>query len=78
MYFRIIYQYYKKFKYLRSVYSTRFNSELYSNSNEYLIEEYTVRKANPTTTDAEINEKMYELTENEYYLSTEAKAIFLF
>jgi len=49
-----------------------------NNSNEHLSKEWEIRKENPTMTEEEINEKMYELTQMEYYLSTEAKDIFLF
>jgi len=48
------------------------------NNNEYLDEEWKLRKENPKMSEEEINEKMFELTELEYYLPQEAKDIFLF
>jgi len=48
------------------------------NINKHLNKEFELRKENPTMSEEDINEKMYELTQSEYYLAQEAKDIFLF
>ncbi len=49
-----------------------------NNSNKYLSNEFELRKENPKMSEEEINITMHELTQSDYYLSTEAKDIFLF
>jgi len=48
------------------------------NSNGHLGKEFELRKENPKMSEEEINEKMFELTQADYYLAQAAKDIFLF
>jgi len=48
------------------------------NINKHLNTEFELRKENPKMSEEDINIKMYELTQSDYYLAQEAKDIFLF
>jgi len=49
-----------------------------NNTNKQLSKEWELRKENPTMLEEDIDIKMYELTQLEYYLAQAAKDIFLF